>query len=132
MEAQRPGWLKEGRINVLLQYGMAPNPMFPGVPLAIELTKTPRERRIFVPYDAIPAQTAQAFLAAEDHGFFKHGGVGVGGLGGGARGWGGRGSGLALASVVMIRPCRKRATSRFRSGCVLPVRKVSASRICRL
>ena len=40
-----------------------------------------RERRIFVPYDAIPPQTAQAFLAAEDHGFFKHGGVDVGGFG---------------------------------------------------
>ncbi|HET6970705.1 MAG TPA: penicillin-binding protein 1A [Phenylobacterium sp.] len=40
-----------------------------------------RERRIFVPYDAIPAQTAQAFLAAEDHSFFKHGGVDVGGVG---------------------------------------------------
>ena len=40
-----------------------------------------RERRIFVPYEAIPAQTAQAFLAAEDHGFFKHGGVDVGGFG---------------------------------------------------
>ena len=40
-----------------------------------------RERRIFVPYDAIPAQTAQAFLAAEDHGFFKHGGVDIGGFG---------------------------------------------------
>ncbi len=40
-----------------------------------------RERRIFVPYDAIPAQTAQAFLAAEDHGFFKHSGVDVGGFG---------------------------------------------------
>ena len=34
-----------------------------------------RERRIFVPYDAIPAQLAQAFLAAEDHNYFKHGGV---------------------------------------------------------
>ncbi len=40
-----------------------------------------RERRIFVPYDGIPAQTAQAFLAAEDHGFFQHGGVDVGGFG---------------------------------------------------
>ncbi|HEX7885772.1 MAG TPA: penicillin-binding protein 1A [Phenylobacterium sp.] len=40
-----------------------------------------RERRIFVPYDAIPAQTAQAFLAAEDHSFFKHGGVDIGGFG---------------------------------------------------
>jgi penicillin-binding protein 1A len=39
-----------------------------------------RERRIFVPYDAIPKQTAQAFLAAEDHSFFQHGGVDVGGF----------------------------------------------------
>src|SRR5687768_14213125 len=40
-----------------------------------------RERRIYVPYDAIPKQTAQAFLAAEDHGFFQHSGVDVGGFG---------------------------------------------------
>lgn len=40
-----------------------------------------RERRIFVPYDAMPPKLALAFLAAEDHNFFKHGGVDVGGLG---------------------------------------------------
>ena len=39
-----------------------------------------RERRIFVPYDNIPPQLAQAFLAAEDHGFFQHGGVDPSGL----------------------------------------------------
>ena len=39
-----------------------------------------RERRIYVPYDAIPAQLAQAFLAAEDRNFFKHGGVDYQGL----------------------------------------------------
>ncbi|MDR6532671.1 penicillin-binding protein 1A [Caulobacter rhizosphaerae] len=39
-----------------------------------------KERRIFVPYDQIPPQLAQAFLAAEDHNFFKHGGVDVGGF----------------------------------------------------
>lgn len=39
-----------------------------------------RERRIFVPYEAIPTQTAQAFLAAEDRSFFKHGGLDLGGL----------------------------------------------------
>ncbi len=32
-------------------------------------------RRIFVPYDQIPPRLAYAFLAAEDHNFFKHGGV---------------------------------------------------------
>ncbi|HEY2660962.1 MAG TPA: penicillin-binding protein 1A [Caulobacteraceae bacterium] len=34
-----------------------------------------KERRIFVSYDQIPAQVVNAFLAAEDHNFFKHGGV---------------------------------------------------------
>jgi penicillin-binding protein 1A len=34
-----------------------------------------RERRIFVPYDQIPPQLIQAFLAAEDRNFFQHGGV---------------------------------------------------------
>ena len=40
-----------------------------------------RERRIFVPYDNIPPKLARAFLAAEDHNFFQHGGVDVNGLG---------------------------------------------------
>ena len=40
-----------------------------------------RERRIFVPYDAIPPKLAEAFLAAEDHSFFQHGGVDVQGIG---------------------------------------------------
>jgi penicillin-binding protein 1A len=39
-----------------------------------------RERRIYVPYDNIPPQLAQAFMAAEDHNFFRHGGVDFGGL----------------------------------------------------
>ena len=39
-----------------------------------------RERRIFVPYDNIKPELAQAFLAAEDHSFFQHGGVDVAGL----------------------------------------------------
>jgi penicillin-binding protein 1A len=34
-----------------------------------------QERRIFVPYDQIPPQVTHAFLAAEDHNFFEHGGV---------------------------------------------------------
>ncbi|MES2034479.1 MAG: penicillin-binding protein 1A [Pseudomonadota bacterium] len=39
------------------------------------------ERRIFVPYDQIPPQLVQAYLAAEDRNFFQHGGVDVQGLG---------------------------------------------------
>ncbi len=34
-----------------------------------------KERRIYVAYDQIPPQLVNAFLAAEDHDFFKHGGV---------------------------------------------------------
>jgi penicillin-binding protein 1A len=39
------------------------------------------ERRIYVPFDQIPPQVYRAFLAAEDHNFFTHGGVDVGGVG---------------------------------------------------
>ncbi|UTP41505.1 penicillin-binding protein 1A [Phenylobacterium sp. LH3H17] len=39
-----------------------------------------RERRIYVPYDAMPPQLAQAFLAAEDRNFFRHAGVDTLGL----------------------------------------------------
>ncbi len=40
-----------------------------------------KERRIFVPYDQIPQRVVKAFLAAEDHSFFQHGGIDVQGLG---------------------------------------------------
>ncbi|HEY9217323.1 MAG TPA: penicillin-binding protein 1A, partial [Phenylobacterium sp.] len=39
-----------------------------------------RERRIYVPYDAMPPTLVQAFMAAEDRSFFHHGGVDPGGL----------------------------------------------------
>ncbi|MDE2356174.1 MAG: penicillin-binding protein 1A [Alphaproteobacteria bacterium] len=38
-------------------------------------------RRIFVPYDQMPPHLLEAFLAAEDHTFFEHGGVSVSGTG---------------------------------------------------
>jgi penicillin-binding protein 1A len=37
-------------------------------------------RRIYVPYDQMPPRLIYAFLAAEDHNFFSHGGVDVSGL----------------------------------------------------
>src|SRR5579872_1775698 len=39
-----------------------------------------RERRIFVPYDQMPPQLINAFLAAEDRNFFQHGGVDPAGM----------------------------------------------------
>ena len=62
MEAQRPGWLKQGRISVILQYGVAPNPMFPGVPLATDLTTTPRARQMFE-LAVAPQLFARPFMA---------------------------------------------------------------------
>ncbi|MGH7022972.1 MAG: penicillin-binding protein 1A [Caulobacteraceae bacterium] len=38
-------------------------------------------RRIYVPYDQMPPRLIYAFLAAEDHSFFEHGGVDVTGIG---------------------------------------------------
>ena len=46
MEAMRPGWVKEGKVHVLIQFGMQPSPVFPGVPLITELARSPRERQI--------------------------------------------------------------------------------------
>ncbi len=40
-----------------------------------------KERRIYVPYEQIPPRVTKAFMAAEDHNFFKHGGIDVTGLG---------------------------------------------------
>jgi len=37
-------------------------------------------RRIYVPYDQMPPRLILAFLAAEDHNFFHHGGVDMGGM----------------------------------------------------
>ena len=37
-------------------------------------------RRIYVPFDQMPPRLVYAFLAAEDHNFFNHGGVDVGGV----------------------------------------------------
>jgi len=39
-----------------------------------------RERRIFVPYDSIPPQLAEAFMAAEDRNFFRHSGLDYAGI----------------------------------------------------
>jgi tripartite-type tricarboxylate transporter receptor subunit TctC len=42
----RPQWITEKKINILLQMGMKPHPDLVGVPMAIDLAKTPEDRRI--------------------------------------------------------------------------------------
>ena len=39
------------------------------------ITEFARQKRLFVPYDAIPELVIHAFVAAEDQNFFQHGGV---------------------------------------------------------
>src|SRR6476659_10443538 len=39
-----------------------------------------RERRIYVPFSAIPPRVIQAFLSAEDKSFYTHGGLDIQGI----------------------------------------------------
>ena len=39
------------------------------------LTEFSRQRRVFMPFDAIPKRVVKAFLSAEDKDFYRHGGV---------------------------------------------------------
>src|SRR5437868_6108298 len=39
-----------------------------------------RERRLYIPIQAVPKVVIQAFLAAEDKNFFEHGGLDFGGI----------------------------------------------------
>jgi hypothetical protein len=42
----RPHWITEKKVHILLQMGMKPHRDLAGVPLAIDLAKTPEDRRI--------------------------------------------------------------------------------------
>ena len=44
------------------------------------MTEFARQKRLFVPYDAIPELIIHAFVASEDQNFFKHGGVDPAGI----------------------------------------------------
>src|SRR3974390_3102729 len=39
-----------------------------------------RERRIYVPYTAIPNRVVEAFISAEDKNFYQHGGLDIQGI----------------------------------------------------
>ena len=62
MEAQRPGWLKDGKIKVLLQFGLVANPVFGDAPLALDLTSNPRHRQI-IEVIVAPQLFARPFMA---------------------------------------------------------------------
>jgi tripartite-type tricarboxylate transporter receptor subunit TctC len=46
LTSTRPQWVTEKKINILVQMGMKPHPDLAGVPMAIDLAKTPEDRRI--------------------------------------------------------------------------------------
>jgi tripartite-type tricarboxylate transporter receptor subunit TctC len=53
--AQRPAWVKEHKINLILQGGLAKDPRIPEVPLAIDYARSPLDRQVlefvFLPYE---------------------------------------------------------------------------------
>lgn len=62
MEAMRPGWVAQGKINVLVQFGAKASPAFPGIPLATDLAPTPAARQI-VELIVAPQLFARPYMA---------------------------------------------------------------------
>lgn len=62
MEAMRPGWVKQGKINILIQFGAKASPAFPGVPLATDIAPTPAARQI-VELVVAPQLFARPYMA---------------------------------------------------------------------
>ncbi len=46
LTSTRPQWIKEKKINILVQMGMRPHADIQGAPMAIDLAKTPDDRRV--------------------------------------------------------------------------------------
>jgi hypothetical protein len=46
LTSTRPQWIKDKQINILVQMGMKPHRDITGVPMAIDLAKTPDDRRV--------------------------------------------------------------------------------------
>ena len=46
LTSTKPQWIRDKQINIIVQMGMRPHPDIKGVPMAIELAKSPDDRRI--------------------------------------------------------------------------------------
>ena len=46
LTSTRPQWIADHMINILIQMGMTPHPALPGVPMALDLARTPEDRQI--------------------------------------------------------------------------------------
>jgi tripartite-type tricarboxylate transporter receptor subunit TctC len=62
LKATKLDWLKEGKIHLLLQMGAEKSPLFPDVPFAPDLAKSPEDRQILALMFK-PLSLSNAFLA---------------------------------------------------------------------
>ena len=46
LRATRPDWLREGKVNLIVQYVLERDPDIPHVPTAVELARTPEEKQL--------------------------------------------------------------------------------------
>jgi tripartite-type tricarboxylate transporter receptor subunit TctC len=46
LTSTRPQWIADHKINILVQMGLTPHPALKGVPMALDLARTPQDRRI--------------------------------------------------------------------------------------
>ena len=46
LTTSRPDWLREGKINIIVQMGMQKHPALPDVPFALDFAKSPEDRQI--------------------------------------------------------------------------------------
>ena len=46
LTSTRPQWIRDKKVNILVQMGMKPHPDIKGVPMAIDLAKTPEDRQV--------------------------------------------------------------------------------------
>ncbi len=65
LKAFNGDWIKDGKINILVQFGNTRDPDFANVPLATELASTEAARRVFELYD-VQIAVGRPFLAPPD------------------------------------------------------------------
>jgi tripartite-type tricarboxylate transporter receptor subunit TctC len=46
LTSTRPQWIRDKKVNILVQMGMKPHPDIKGVPMAIDLARTPEDRQV--------------------------------------------------------------------------------------
>ncbi len=63
--ATRQDWVRDDKINILVQVGLEKDPRFPNVPLALDLAKTPEDRQL-LRFAMAPLSIASPFALPAD------------------------------------------------------------------